>query len=1271
MISKRRISTVLLVLFCGTFVATQMNDDFKFEADDLQIVNSDPTEAIMKTPSRYLYAKEVAQCPSGESKTILTLLLKSLRWSDVSERKKEKAIKKLSRFFMVPRQFITVSDIHTSEILEMLKHSINKSNNLLNTKESVARIEFMIGCGDKLFSNGKTIAHQINEQVKEGGLDELSGLPFNWWNIWAKHVKSRVQRTRRQTDGSGNYEDDEYYEDIDEEGDENEDEEEEDSIPEEDTIVSPRSRHYQHKKNSSKRKQKKISVAQVQDEPSMNTEESERDVIAVEIPQMAVEESQSLPAETETTLLELEQRTQRPVTVETAITPIDVIENIKLESYVNKTIVNDNNVVDVPIYQDKDQILEEVKKIIAEPPTESTTTVAIETEEYISITPQHVYIPDTSLGTTSTTAAPTTLMEEEITTKTSTLTTDAVVSMATTPITPEAETIFVPIITKNNENIIYDEKSSIVTTTDSSMLEDVITEQAYETSTHTPITSTSTTSSTTKTSTEILTTTTEPPTSTFRIVDVTLMVDKISQATTNAEENEIDEKTESRSNVREEKKKPEEESESNYDDEYDDTLPEENVVDVESAAPTTTTQAPTTVTTPRRTTFRVTTPEIIEYPSTTDEEVEESAPSTVPARSTDAVTSEAPSLSVSSEPPIEAVDYEDANIPPRVDRRIQKSAATAGKPFVIKIDENVFYDEEDKTDLTLKLLTKAGQLIPASSWIRYDPEKREIYGLPLESDVSRYEFKLRATDSYGDYVDENVDITVQQYKGYRSANHEIYIQVKLEKNYESPVDWQIRLVRGLVEALDDESTASVIVREVRPNKYESNMFTFVYTNETLPKDHCPKEELEQLMTSLTKQALNEVMRREITVRNVEKDLVGSCQETVTPKVYSIPTNTKNFPPTVRNPVDLVPAYVGQLLVFEVPKDTFHDPEDFTDLKLTLLHGDRTKLEPNHWLQFDAKNREFYGVPSITDKTQQYILVAEDKSGLHTNDALVVEIKNGNYKRDHSATFEYQLDVDEYQFSHAATKRKFIEGVARVFQDSDTSHILLKMVKRIQYAGRTAVVLQNSTLYRHRECPHNEINKLQNILLHPDKSVRDEVKATIGNDFNVQKITVAPSGKCAAGDGHHHPEEITPRPEDQETPIINQDVLVTYVLPSAIILLMLLIALLIACLLYKRRNTGKMELGDEEERKSFRSKGIPVIFQDELEEKPEIVTKSPIILKDEKPPLLPQYNGLNNEGDDDNMDQYIPPQPLLMGSRESRGKSPVTPSYRKPPPYVSP
>lgn len=513
------------------------------------------------------------------------------------------------------------------------------------------------------------------------------------------------------------------------------------------------------------------------------------------------------------------------------------------------------------------------------------------------------------------------------------------------------------------------------------------------------------------------------------------------------------------------------------------------------------------------TTLEITTPPTV--PSTTEQE-EETSPSTqqstIAQTTTDAST-DAPNLSLTSEAPSESLDYDDSNIAPRVDKRIPRTAVTAGKPFVIKIEENVFYDEEDKTNLKLQLLDKSQRPIDPASWIRFDPLKREIFGLPLESDVSKYEFNLRASDSVGDFVDENVDITVQQHKGYRSANHEIYIQVKLEKNYESPVDWQIRLIRGIVEALGDESTGSVVVREVRQNKYEPNMFTFVYTNETLPKDHCPKEELDALMNRLTKPALNEAMKREITVRNVEKDLIGSCLEIVTSKVNLVPTNTKNFPPTVRNPVDRVSAHVGQLLVFEVPKDTFYDPEDLTELKLSLLTHDRSKLEPNHWLQFDSKNREFYGVPGAHDKTQQYILVAEDKNGLFTNDALLVEVLHGNLKRDLSATFEYQLDIGVEQFQNAATKRKFIEGVARVFQDSDTSHVLLKMVKKLQYAGRTAVVLQNLTLSRgNRECPTNEIERLRNVLLRQDRSVRDEVKNTIGTDFNVLKITVAPTGK---------------------------------------------------------------------------------------------------------------------------------------------------------------
>jgi dystroglycan 1 len=550
-----------------------------------------------------------------------------------------------------------------------------------------------------------------------------------------------------------------------------------------------------------------------------------------------------------------------------------------------------------------------------------------------------------------------------------------------------------------------------------------------------------------------------------------------------------------------------------------------------SSSVATTASAPTTIKEDRRTPL----PLIPTSPGEDDEEDEEeeepdesvllglpstTLPPTLPSLSTTAqyqstTTSQTTFAPEVTSEPFEATsdsDYGEENQPPSVVKRIKKIQATSGKAFTYKLEEAIFEDDEDGKNLRLELLDKSNQQLPSASWIRFDAKKQEIYGLPLENDVSRHEFKLRATDSGGEYVDENVDVTVQQHKSYRSVNHEIFIQVTLDKQYDSDVDWKIRLIRGIVEALDDDSIGSIVVRDVTQNKYEPKQFTFSYTNDSLPKDHCPKEELELLMLRLTKKALNDVMRREISVRNVQKELINSCAEVKAPlPPPSQPNNKQNFPPTVRNPVDRVGATVGQLLVFAVPKDTFYDPEDQNDLKLSLLNENRSPLDPSNWLQFDAKNHEFYGVPTIHDKTQTYVLVAEDKSGLSTNDALLVEVNNLHSKRDYGATFEYQLEIGIDQFQNAGTKRRFIERIQQFFGNADANAILIKSIKKVQYSGRTAVVVQNTTLH-HRTCPVDEITKLKNRLIRTDGSLREEVKQAIGSEFNVQKINIVPIGE---------------------------------------------------------------------------------------------------------------------------------------------------------------
>lgn len=103
------------------------------------------------------------------------------------------------------------------------------------------------------------------------------------------------------------------------------------------------------------------------------------------------------------------------------------------------------------------------------------------------------------------------------------------------------------------------------------------------------------------------------------------------------------------------------------------------------------------------------------------------------------------------------------------------------------------------------------------------------------------------------------------------------------------------------------------------------------------------------------------------------------------------------------------------------------------------------------------------------------------------------------------------------------------------------------------------------------------------------------------------------------------------------------------------------------------------MNDETERRTYRNRGIPVIFQDELEERLETSNKSPIIMKEEKPPLPPpEYQktlpmattALLSDFDDPSYHQEMGSYSPRIAERSGRDKS-NTPSYRKPPPYIPP
>lgn len=481
------------------------------------------------------------------------------------------------------------------------------------------------------------------------------------------------------------------------------------------------------------------------------------------------------------------------------------------------------------------------------------------------------------------------------------------------------------------------------------------------------------------------------------------------------------------------------------------------------------------------------------------------------------------------------------------------------------------------------------------------------YGRPLEDAVSKWQFKLRATDTANASVIESLDISVQQHKSYRSVNHEIVINVQLLSEFASNVDWEMRLIKGIVDILGD--TTSVLVRDIQHKIQDPNSAVFIYTNESLPKDVCPESQLDEIIERLTPTTLNAAVSPLMSIKSIEGRTTGTCSKPGTIKPTApkpTPHLVKNYPPLTRNQIDRVNATMNQLLVFKVPhvrcdfckfasifhilcvdvwfwfflapQDTFYDTEDETNLKLSLLTYERNELDPKYWLQFDSKNQEFYGIPKHEDVGQrEYVLVAEDREGKQATDALVVVVSRSN--TEHNNAFEFTLNIPYEEFNNSLTQRRFVERVAQIFNDPTTSNIQLRSIRMIHQTGMTHVTFFNTTLYRpHNVCPTEEIDTLKNILMHKDGSIRVRVKEIIGSEFGLHKIHFSPRGPCLPGQENIHYAGAPGIKVDTSDIVEKDDNLLTIVLPAVIILSMLFLTCIIACILYRKRSTGKLELG---------------------------------------------------------------------------------------------
>lgn len=383
---------------------------------------------------------------------------------------------------------------------------------------------------------------------------------------------------------------------------------------------------------------------------------------------------------------------------------------------------------------------------------------------------------------------------------------------------------------------------------------------------------------------------------------------------------------------------------------------------------------------------------------------------------------------------------------------------------------------------------------------------------PLDDAVSRWQYRLSATDSGNASVTETVEISVQQHRAVRTINHEISIAVRINEKHGHNIDWQLELIKAVAHTLEDGSSSALVVREIRQTLQDPQSASFVYFNETLPTSDCPETELNELVQRLDVQRLNNLVQPLLSIKSVMGQLIGACQKTELAKIKPTTHMAKNLPPMPRNQVDRVNASVGQLLVYKVPSDTFYDPND-NELTLTLKTKEHKELSTRHWLQFDSKNQEFYGIPKSGDiGTEEYLLIAEDSGGLSANDALVVVVTH-TPKKEYAILYKAYLAIRHESFN-AELQRKFVERIAQLHGDANTNQIVVRSITTHHDSDGTIVNFYNASLYKtHNRCPDKEMAATRNIYLSSDMMPSLSVKKALGPELNLTSFTVVPSGSC--------------------------------------------------------------------------------------------------------------------------------------------------------------
>ncbi|CAB3399953.1 unnamed protein product [Caenorhabditis bovis] len=345
-------------------------------------------------------------------------------------------------------------------------------------------------------------------------------------------------------------------------------------------------------------------------------------------------------------------------------------------------------------------------------------------------------------------------------------------------------------------------------------------------------------------------------------------------------------------------------------------------------------------------------------------------------------------------------------------------------------------------------------------------------------------------------------------------------------------------------------------------------------------------------------------------------------------------------PVLLNRIPLFTCIRGEICELRVSPETFKDVEDGDTfkLKLSIVALENADI----WMHIDH-NKGMIGVPMSTGE-YSYRLEARDNAGQMASAPFSVIVKP-SIPANHKIQFDMDMPSAQILATRPQTRNMFMRAMARALKAPVTSFTLHEITTK---KNKTVVTWSNNTLPS-QFCDEPALNAMVAKMIIKQKSrTKTEFVKAMGNNFYVRRVSMERLRNCEPD-----VEVSTTAPTIQSVAEADSEVIIIGVLTFFIIFLVCGIIVYFCCL----KGKGKK---DKANNKDYVSKGMPVVFPDEVEENDPATAGTPMLAREERPPLkVSQHEN----------PLYKPPPPIANSPR--LGQSASSSGQRLPPPFIPP